>query len=97
MLVESSTVSREAFEQGTGWQLKPEGACKGDVCIPLNPVPGDTIDVADLAGRMGLPLAKDEQDVTGAFAAGVSVAYAYRRRSGKQKLQPANTPPRWPL
>lgn len=68
MLLESTTVSRAAFEQGTGWQIKPEGACKGDVCIPLDPVPGDTVDVADLAQRMGLPLVKD--DAHGLWALG---------------------------
>lgn len=56
MLLESLEIPRAAFEAGTGWELKPEGACKGDVCIPLSPVPGDTVDVARVAQQMGLPL-----------------------------------------
>ena len=60
MLLNSLTVSRADFEVGTGWQLKPEGACKGDVCIPLNPVPTDTVDVATAAEQMGLPLVEDK-------------------------------------
>ncbi len=62
MLTESLVVSRSAFEAGTGWELKPEGACKGDICIPLlDPPEGDSVDVASLAGQMGLPLVTDEK------------------------------------
>lgn len=60
MLLNALTISRQEFESGTGWQLKPEGACKGDVCIPLNPVPGDSVDVARVAEQMGLPLVGEE-------------------------------------
>lgn len=35
MIAETLTVSRADFERRTGWLLKPEGACKGDVCVPL--------------------------------------------------------------
>lgn len=56
MILESLTVDRAAFEAGTGWQLKPEGACKGEVCIPLKSDPGNPLAVEDLAKQMGLPL-----------------------------------------
>lgn len=62
MLTESLTMSRQAFEAGIGWELKPEGACKGDVCIPLvNPPAGDSVDVASIVGQMGLPVVADEK------------------------------------
>jgi len=57
MLLRSLTIPRVEFETGTGWQLKPEGACKGDVCIPLPETPGADVDVKALAETMGLPLA----------------------------------------
>jgi len=60
MLLESLEISRQAFEEGTGWALKPEGACKGDVCIPLNPNPVDTVDVTRVAEQMNLPLVAAE-------------------------------------
>lgn len=61
MLTDSLTISRDAFEAGTGWSLKPEGACKGEVCIPLtDPPTGDLVDVASLADQMGLPLVTDD-------------------------------------
>lgn len=61
MLIREQRISREAFEQETGWALRPEGACKGDVCIPLPEQPGDTVDVAQLAEAMGLPMAAEPE------------------------------------
>ena len=59
MLVTSLEIGREEFETGTGWELKPEGACKGEVCMPLTDAPGDTVDVGSLAEQMGLPIIED--------------------------------------
>ena len=56
MLLTSLEVSKAEFESGTGWQLKPEGACKGDVCIPIPNSSGDTVDVKAVAAAMNLPL-----------------------------------------
>lgn len=56
MVLEDLRLDRGAFEAGTGWQLKPEGACKGEVCIPLKADPGNPIDVQVLAEQMGLPV-----------------------------------------
>ena len=58
MLLESLKIPRTQFEAGTGWALKPEGACKGAVCIPLSKPAGDTVDVRRLAKDMGMPLVK---------------------------------------
>lgn len=59
MLLDSLTLTREAFEAGTGWELNDRGACRGDVCIPLAEPAGPTVDVARLAEEMGLPLVHD--------------------------------------
>jgi hypothetical protein len=56
VLLNSLTLSKQAFTRGTGWLIKPEGACKGDICIPLPQTDGDTIDVSQVAHAMGLPL-----------------------------------------
>ncbi len=56
MLLRSPSVSRADFEGGTGWQLKPEGACQGDVCIPLSEPTGDRVDVVRVAQDLGMPL-----------------------------------------
>jgi hypothetical protein len=56
MLLESTTVAVEEFERRSGWSLKPEGACKGDVCISLPDGYSDPLDIESLAAQMGLPL-----------------------------------------
>jgi hypothetical protein len=57
MLLRSLRIPRAEFEAGTGWQLKPEGACKGEVCIPLPDPSGDEVDIKAVAEAMGMPLA----------------------------------------
>ena len=60
MLARTATVEKSRFEAETGWQFKPEGACKGDVCIPLAEAPGDEVDVAAMAEALSLPIARSE-------------------------------------
>lgn len=60
MITDTLTVDRTKFEERTGWKLKPEGACKGDICIPLQePVNGDAVELQSLADQLGLPLVHD--------------------------------------
>ncbi len=61
MLLRSLHVSKNAFEAGTGWTLKPEGACRGHVCIPLSQPVGDVVDVAGIAHDMAMPLVAAEE------------------------------------
>ena len=56
MLLRSLHVPKTEFETGTGWTLKPEGACRGDMCIPLSRPAGASIDVVSVAGDIGMPL-----------------------------------------
>src|SRR4029077_14137029 len=51
------------FEQITGWAIKPEGACREEVCVPLPALEPDAdgrIDVTVVADRLGMPVAHDE-------------------------------------
>ena len=56
MLLRSLRVPKREFEAGTGWTLKPEGACQGDICIPLSKPAGDPVDVRQVANDIGMPL-----------------------------------------
>lgn len=60
MILESLTITAEAFERRTGWTLKPEGLCKGDVCVPLPDGSGRRLDVHVVAERLNMPLVRDE-------------------------------------
>jgi len=56
MLLRSLSIAKSEFEAGTGWHLKPEGACQGEVCIPLSKPADDPIDVTQIAKDIGMPL-----------------------------------------
>ncbi len=54
-------VSPAAFAAATGWDPKPMGLCRGEVCVPA---PGSlrtdgTVDVAAAAARLGMPVLHD--------------------------------------
>ncbi len=61
MILNSLTVTTEAFEAGTGWSPKPQGLCRGEVCVPA---PGallanGTVDVETAASRLNMPIVHD--------------------------------------
>ena len=57
MIIERLDEPPAGLARRTGWTIKPEGACRGDVCIPLTA----PFDVRQLAERMGMALVHDEQ------------------------------------
>jgi len=57
MIVDRLDEPPSDLERRTGWAIKPEGACRGDVCVPL-PSP---FDVSELATRLRMALVHDEQ------------------------------------
>jgi hypothetical protein len=59
VILDRLQVPADAFAAGTGWTIKPEGACRGDICVPLPPeARGDDgeVDVAIVSGRLRMPL-----------------------------------------
>jgi hypothetical protein len=63
MLLEQLQIPVDEFEAGTGWSLKPQGACRGEVCVPLpaDAVRDGGVDVAAAADRLGMPLVNDAE------------------------------------
>lgn len=58
MIVDTLNIDRETFAAGTGWEIKPEGACRGEVCVPLD---GEgSFDLAATAARLGMAVLHDD-------------------------------------
>ena len=74
MLATSLDVETSAYEASSGWHLRPEGACKGDVCVPLpddvRSGDGTRLHLDKLAERIGAPLVHDRE--RGVYAIGPS-------------------------
>ena len=53
------------FQSATEWSLKPEGFCRGDVCVPVPPtraeefVVGGSVNAAAFWDRLGRPVVHD--------------------------------------
>ena len=61
MILGSPRVDPVELERRTGWAIKPEGACKDEVCVLLPPDPDERLDARVLAPRLGMPLVRDEE------------------------------------
>jgi hypothetical protein len=59
-------LSAEAVQRALGWQLRPEGLCRDETCVPVRDrvalVDGDGIDLAALARLLDRPLAAEPSD-----------------------------------
>ncbi len=64
MLTNTLDMDAATFRAGTGWEIKPEGACKGEVCVPLP----DGFSAAHAAERLGMAIVSD--DASGLHAIG---------------------------
>ena len=59
MILDGLDIDADTFTRGTGWAIKPEGACKGDICVPL---PRDhPFDLVDTTARLGMAVVHDDQ------------------------------------
>jgi len=57
-------LSPEALESATGWSVKPEGFCLGDVCVPARGALEDDgmVDVSAFGRLTGRPVIVDEAE-----------------------------------
>jgi hypothetical protein len=59
MILDHLDIDARAFEEGTGWAIEPEGACKGDMCVPLG---GGDFDLGSTAERLRMALVHDADE-----------------------------------
>ena len=78
----------DSLEAATGWTLKPEGACLGDVCVPIPRgreaefVRLRQFNITALAHHLGQPVVRD--DAHGVWAIGDSAEARARRLTSLQ-------------
>ena len=61
MILKTLFVDTKELERRTGWVMKPEGACKGELCVPLPTMTSTSqVDACVLAERLSMPLLHDE-------------------------------------
>jgi hypothetical protein len=59
VILESLDVDVAELERRTGWALKPQGACKAELCVPMPPHEGGTIGANIVSERLGMALVED--------------------------------------
>lgn len=57
MIIDSLDITADQFATGTGWDIKTQGACKAEVCVPL--APSDRFDVLAVAERLRMAVVHD--------------------------------------
>ena len=67
----------DELARASGWELRPEGACLGEVCVPIPPPQRDRFvrgaggemrfNLAALAGHLGMPIVRDAGTATWCF------------------------------
>ena len=58
MILDSPRIDPAELAARTGWEIRPEGACKADRCVPL---PDGHLGAETLAQRLGMALVADKE------------------------------------
>lgn len=64
MIVHELVADADEVAPATGWVIKPEGACKGELCVPLPDdvrLPDGRVDLTVLADRLGMAIVHDPE------------------------------------
>jgi hypothetical protein len=63
MILDRLDLTPEELERQIGWELKPEGLCRDDRCVPFpaGVAADDFVDVRVVAERLGMPLVHDDR------------------------------------
>jgi hypothetical protein len=57
VIIDRLDITSDEFATATGWEIKPQGACKGEVCVPLS---GRDFHVLAAAEKLGMAVVHDE-------------------------------------
>lgn len=82
MILSSLRVPVDEFSALTGWEAKPEGMCRGEVCVPApGALDGNMVNVETAAAKLGMPIVHDPEH--GVWALGVATATGRALASAK--------------
>ena len=84
-------VTGAEFARATGWRIEAQGACRGDVCVPLD---GDGRTLAAVADRLGMPIVHDDSTGRSVCRMPSRLAIVPDSRSGEKSVCAASWPPR---
>ena len=65
MIVDRLDIGAEEFHRATGWEIKAEGACKAEMCVPL---PSGEFTLLAAAERLGMAVVAEP--ILGLWAVG---------------------------
>lgn len=84
--IDGTTISVDDLARSTGWQLKPEGLCRGDVCVPVRDrgalLDGDAVRIEAFGSALHRPVVVDPANMivaVGESAAAVAEQLRQRR------------------
>lgn len=60
VILSSPRLAPDELHRVTGWELKPEGLCRGDLCVPFRSEDPSAVDLVAAAPRLGMPLLHDD-------------------------------------
>jgi hypothetical protein len=77
ILTDIERVTAAEFAAGTGWEPKPEGLCRGEICVPAPKAlrSDGTVDIASAAERLKMPIVHDPAHGLWALGPGSSTGH----------------------
>jgi len=60
MITDSLLLDARSFHRLSGWEVKPQGLCRDERCVPITHRADGLVDVADFARRLDMPLVHDD-------------------------------------
>jgi hypothetical protein len=84
VVFDTPRVAVDLLARETGWEVKPQGACRSEVCVPLpaGALDDGRVDLVAFAQRLGMPVLHDEEHDL----------WSLGPRSGGRALESADAP-----